>query len=291
MLQHIACPRCQAPNLTTEYVCFACGAALRPFRKRLGVARAEAPWVLWVGLLVGLALLGLAAWKAADWLVVYRQRAGLPLWYWLAGGGGFLVIGQVAFYQARRTDHRWWDLKRAPQLPLAQAHPGDVIWARGRVECDTPLAAPYVDQPCAYYHLVVREREPGQSGWRTVQRETNAVDFNLVQEGASVHVPSGSVFFDAALYVDSYGDISGTQHIRVWALPVGMPASVCGKLEEEAARPRFDPPGEDLPLVVTWRSPEEYVAMLARQARSAQITGWVVSMIGAVALIAGLARA
>jgi hypothetical protein len=290
MLQHIPCPRCQAPNLTAEYVCFACGAALRPLHKRLRPAEAELPWVLWVGLVLALAILGLFSWQAVEWLVAYRERAALPWWYWLAAGGSLLVMGQVAFFLSHRSDRRWWRLKRAPLLPLAQARPGDVIWARGRVECETPLLAPYANQPCAYYHIVVRERETEEAGWRTVQRETNAVDFLVTQEADSVHVPSGNVFFDAPLYLDSYGEGSGNLHVRVWALPVGMPASVCGKLEAEGARPRLDAPGEEVPTVATWRSPEAYVTMLERQVRGVRMVGWAASMLGALMLLGGVAR-
>jgi hypothetical protein len=178
MLEHTECPRCHAPNLATEVVCFACGASLRARPKRLaGGQPARAPWPLWVGLLFAVVVAGFASWRLAIWLATYRARAALPAWWLPAGGLLLIALGQIAFVEARRRDRRWWGLRRAPELKLSQASVGDTIWARGRLACDTPIIAPYIGQECAYYRYIVREREPGQSGWRVTERGTNAVDF------------------------------------------------------------------------------------------------------------------
>jgi len=291
VLEHTTCPRCHAPNLAVEFVCFACGAALRPFRKGVRAGPIAVPWPLWVALVLGLLVTALVFWRAAEWLAGYRERAAIPLWYLPAAGIGLVAAGQLALYQARTTDRRWWRLKRAPELELAQADPGDVAWVRGKLRCDTPLFAPYVNQACAYYRLVVREREEGQAGWKTVRREANAVDFAVVQDMDSIYVPSGGVLFDAGLYVDSVTDPGGTQQVRVWALPVGLPVSVCGKLEGEATRLRMDALGQGLPAVATWRSPASYVSLVGRRAKIAQVAGWLISVAGTLVLIAGVARA
>ncbi len=291
MLEHVSCPRCGAPNLTTDYVCFACGARLRPIRKRIRPRPSHVPWPFWVGLALALAVLGLGAWKTTEWLSSYRQQKRSPVSHWLLAGGALLVAGQAAFYRARRTDRRRWRLARAPELPLRQAHAGDVIWARGRIECDTPLIAPYCEEPCVYYHLVIKERDSSEAPWRTVRRETRSVDFTVSQDDASVRIPTGGVLFEAPIWSDTYPDGSADLHVRVWALALGVPAGIWGKVANEGNRLRLDPPADDLPVVATWQSPQQYVASLARRATGMQIVGWAASLAGALVLMAAVAQA
>lgn len=200
-------------------------------------------------------------------------------------------VGQLAFLEARRRDRRWWRLRRAPQLPLSQAQTGDALWVRGRLACDTPLIAPYTGQECAYFRYIVREREQGQAGWRETQRGTNAVDFRLLEGEESVYVPSGDVLFDAPLFGDSFIGSGGTTQVRVWALAVGLPCSICGRLAGETSRPRLDPLGEGLPAVATWRLPADYVNLVRRRARVAHKWGWALTILGVLTLIAGIAGA
>jgi hypothetical protein len=291
MLQHIECPRCRAPNTGAEYVCFACGAPLKAMPKRFGrQAAVSAPWPMWLGLLLVLGLAGYLGYRAIIMLAGYREVAGWPAWY-LPGAGAALVIGgQLAFLIARRGDADWWRLRRAPQLPLSQAHTGDAVWTRGKVRSDSPIVPAYFPQECVYYHYVVRERESGEGGWRVTERETNAVDFELADGEEVVYVPSGSVHFDAPVYVESYLDPSGTAQVKLWAIPLGLPVSLCARIAGETARPRVDPLEEDLQGVVTWRSAQDYLAMVARRARMTYLGGWALTALGAVALIAGLAR-
>ncbi len=291
MLQHVSCPKCGAPNLATDYVCFACGARLRPTRKRLRPHPSGVPWPLWVGLALALAVIGLSAWQATEWLASYRRQGHFSLTHWLTAAAVLLAAGQAAFYQARRADRRRWRLARSPKLPLHQAHAGDVIWARGRVECDTPLFAPYTEQPCVYYHLVMKERDSEQGAWRIVRRETKSVDFRISQKDASARIHTGGVLFDAPIWTDTYPDGSADVHVRVWALALEVPASVWGKLADDGNALRFDSPEHDLPVVATWQPPEQYVAALARRALGAQIAAWAASAAGALVLMAALAQA
>jgi len=294
MLEHTECPRCHAPNLKAEVICFACGAALRApaagSRGRFRVAPAEVPWVLWVGLVVGLVVAGFVGWMAANWLAGYRLLLAVPKWYFPTAGVALIGAGQIAFAEARRIDRRWWGLRRAPQLPLVQVDVGDTVWVRGKLQCDTPLIAPYTSQACAYYRYVLQEREEGHAGWQTRERETRSVDFSVLEDDKSVYVPCGGVLFDAQLYTGSFLDASATSRALVWALPVGLPVSVCGNVGGEADRPRMDAVGEDLPAVATWRAPADYVALTGRRAKLAQIAGWALTVLGALALVASAAR-
>jgi hypothetical protein len=286
----VECPRCSAPNLTTEAVCFACGTSLRPSRKRArGGPPAEVPWPLWLALIAALLGGGLAAWHLAAWIAGFRARADLAPWHLPAAGVVLLVASQGAFYQARVRDRRWWRLRRAPELKLSRANVGDTLWARGELVCDTPLVAPYTGQECAYYRYAVRERDSDEAGWRVTERGTKAVDFRLVQNGKSVYVPCGSVLFDAPFYGDKYVDSTGTARVRVWVLPIGAPVSVCGVLVGETSLPRMDALEATLPIVATWRLPGDYVRMVARRARALHLWGWALTMLGVVVLIAGIA--
>jgi hypothetical protein len=223
-----------------------------------------------------------------SWLAGYRDRAALPPWYLLAGGLVLVVAGQLAFCEARRRDARSWRLRRAPELPLSRAHTGDAVWARGKVVCDTPVVPAYFPQECAYYHYVLREREADQAGWRVTDRETKAVDFRLVDGDKSVYVPSGCVRFDAPVYVETYVDPGGTMQVKLWAIPIGLQVSLCGRIAGPTSRPRVDALGEDLLGVVTWRSPADYVRVVARRARLALLAGWALTAAGVLATIAGI---
>lgn len=292
MLQHTECPRCHAPNLSTDYCCFACGARLRALPKRMGgPAPAAPPWPMWIGILLLLGLAGFLGYHAVIHLAGYRRMAAWPVWYLPAAGAAMILGGQIAFLEARRREANSWRLKRAPQLPLSQSHTGDAVWARGKVACDTPIVPAYFPQECAYYHYVVREREPGQSGWHVRERDTNAVDFQLVEEGHSVYVPSGCVRFDAPIYVEQFLDPEAAVELKLWAIPVGLPVALCARIAGDASHPRVDPLEPDLPGVVTWRTPQDYVAMVAKQARLTSSGGWALTVLGAIVLIAGLTEA
>ncbi len=290
LLQHIECPRCHAPNLGADYCCFACGERLKAIPKRFAGPAPSAPWPMWIGMALILGICGFLGYQGVIWLVGYRQQTGLPPWYLPAVGAAMIVGGQIAFFEARRRDANSWRLKRAPELPLAQSHTGDAVWARGKVKCDTPIVPAYFPQECAYYHYVVRDREPGERGWRVRERETNAVDFELVEGNQSVYVPSGCVRFDAPVYVETYLDVEGTVQLKLWAIPVGLPVSLCGRIAGATAKPRVDRLEDDLPGVVTWRTPQDYVEMVASQARWVNLGGWALTVFGALCLIAGLVR-
>jgi hypothetical protein len=214
----------------------------------------------------------------------------LPVWYMPAAGAVLAAAGQLAFREARRRDRRWWRLSRSPELPFSRVHVGDSVWLRGAVACERPLIAPYVAQECVYYRYILREREHGQTGWKTTEREAKFVDFRIVDGEESVYVPSGGVLFDAPLYADTYIDPGGTMNVRVWALATGLPASICGQLAGDAPQPRLDPLGEDLPAVATWREPKAYLTFLHRRAKLAQSWGWALTVLGALAFIGGVVR-
>jgi len=292
VLQHMECPRCHAPCLSTEVCCFACGARLKALPKRYGSRPTpEAPWPMWVGLALVLAVAGVFAYYAVTWLVGYRERQAFPTWYLPAAGMALVIAGQLAFREAKRRDARSWRLQRAPELPLSQVHTGDAVWARGKVECDTPVIPAYFPQECCYYRYVLRERDEGEGGWRVTRRETKAVDFQLVVEDESVYVPSGCVWFDAPLYVESYVDMRATMQVKLWAIPVGLPISLCGRIAGMTSKPRVDPLENDQPGVVTWRSPRDYVEFIIRRSRVTQRWGWTLMVLGALALVAGVVKA
>jgi len=290
MLQHQDCPRCHAPNLSGELMCFACGAALGPRPKRFGVRPTQAPWILWFGLFLGLAIAGVIGWQVAIWLAGYRARLLVPHWYFPAIGLALLIAGQVGLAEARRIDRRWWRLKRAPLLRMTQVHTGDTVWLRGAIFCDSPLIAPYTAAECVYYRYLLYERQGDRAGWSITERETKCVDFVLAHQEKSFYVPSGGVLFDAQLYHEGHVDSLGNVRVKVWALPLGVPVSVCGQIVGDSERPRIDRIGDDLPAVASWREPTDYVAFTARRARLAQASGWLATIAGILILIASVAR-
>ena len=288
-LQHTECPRCGAPNLGTEVCCFACGARLKALPKRFGGSPApEPPWPLWIGLALILAVCGFIGYHAITWLVGYREQAAWPYWYLPVAGLALAIAGQLAFADARRRDARSWRLRRAPELPLTQAHTGDAVWTLGKVACDTPVVPAYFPQECAYYHYVLREREPGESGWRVTERETKTVDFRLVGEKESVYVPSGCIQVQAPLYVESFVDPGGTMEVKLWAIPVGLPVSLCGRLAGSSSRPRVEELDRDTRAILTWRSPAGYCALVSKRARRASMLGWALTVLATLSLITGV---
>jgi hypothetical protein len=289
ILEHTDCPRCGAPNLGTEVCCFACGARLKALPKRFGSGSAAGPpWPLWIGLLLILIVCGFIGYHALTWLVGYRNEAAWPYWYLPVAGLALAIAGQVAFRESRRRDARSWRLSRAPELPLSQAHTGDAVWTLGKVACDTPVIPSYFPQECAYYHYILREREHGQAGWRITERETKTVDFRLVGEKESVYVPAGCIRVDAPIYVECYLDPGGTMQVKLWAIPIGLPVSLCGRIAGSSRRPRVEHLDADTRAVVTWRAPTDYCAFVAKRARRASLLGWTLTILATLALIAGL---
>lgn len=289
MLEHIICPRCQAPNLTAEQVCFACGRQLGKFA-RPRERPPSLPWVLWFGIAIALAALGVLVASASQLLASYRLEAGVPKAHMLFAAALLLAVGQVALYRARREDRRWWELKRTPEMPLTQVSSRDATWVRGAVQCEAPLELPYApDEKCVYYHLVVKEQEQTEKGgWRTTQNERNSVDFTVVADSGAVYVPSGGVHFEAPLFVDTC-PAPGVR-AKVWAVGLNTPLTVCGRVEEEGGPRLLVRLSETVPLIATWRFPSDYLAELAKRGRRTQWLGWTVSFLAAATLIATLAR-
>jgi len=79
--------------------------------------------------------------------------------------------------------------------------------------------------------------------------------------------------------------------VKLWAIPVGLPVSLCGRIAGETARPRVDPLGDDLPGILTWRSPADYCRVVARRARIAGISGWASTILAILVVIAAVVRA
>ncbi len=288
MLTHRTCPNCGAENLAEEPVCFACGASARKSRARRE-RPPETPWFFYLGALALLALFAVIAYQASHGLAEYRLRAGVP-----AGSGLLLALalaffGQYGFARARREDRSHWEQARAPHLPLQGAGPGDAVWLRGAIVCDTPLEVPYLpEQQCVYYELLVREREDGQQGgWRTTQRARQAVDFVLQEGEETLYVPSGDLEVDAPVCVDSFVD--SATHVKVSALLVGWQLSACGRVVEGPPR-RLDRLSEEVPAVVTCRYRDDYLAAVSKSERRHRAAGWLWSILAAVVLIATVAR-
>jgi hypothetical protein len=117
------------------------------------------------------------------------------------------------------------------------------------------------------------------------------VDFRLEQDGESVYVPSGGVHVDAPIYVETYVDPGATMQVKLWAIPVGLPMSLCGRVMGSSSQPRVDPLEEWLPAVVTWRRARDYVEQVARRAGQARVWGWALTIAGTLAVIGGMVRA
>ena len=289
MLQHLACPHCGTQNLTTETICFACGEALRPLRPPHD-RPPRTPGVMWLGALCLVILLGLGVHFASLWLGRSRLEAGVTDQAMVGTVIALVLAGQVALYLARVDDQRWWELRRAPELPLAQANVGDVVWLRGHLACDTPLDLPYaLDMKCCYYRLLRRERVPGKAEWRTVENERNAVDFRVTEGEESVYVPSGGVAFDAPIIVDSFVE-GGDSKVQVWALLLEVPISVCGRLDGEGKDRTLGRPSQESPLVATWQTPPGYLTELYRRTQRLLYSGWAALAVAVLVLIATLVR-
>jgi hypothetical protein len=247
------------------------------------------PWALWFCLFAGLAIAGLLGWQIAIWLAGYRSQMLMPSWYFPAIGAALLIAGQIGFAEARRIDRRWWGLKRAPQMPMTQVHAGDAVWLRGTITCDSPLLAPYTTAECVYYRYLLYERSENRAAWTVTQRGSQYVDFVAAQGDDSVYVPSGALLFDAQLYYEGFIDSADGVRAKVWALPVGVPVSICGQIAGDTGKPRLDPVSPDLPAIATWRQPNDYIARTAARARRAQAGGWLATIAGILVLIAAVA--
>jgi predicted nucleic acid-binding Zn ribbon protein len=288
MLPHRVCPQCGTENLTDEPVCFACGAPAR--KRRAPRERPPAtPWVLYVGALALLALFAVVVFYTSHGIASYLQLAEVPIVCMLLLALALVLLGQYGFLHARRQDRCYWELKRAPQLPLKQAAPGDAVWLRGTIACDTPMEVPYLPgEQCVYYKLRVREREGEQSGWHTTQRDEQAVDFWLRDGDGTVYLPSGDLGIEAPVCIDSPVD-SSTQ-VRVSALFVGWQVSVCGRVVDDPSRRRLDRLSEDACAVVTCQYAADYLADLSQSERRHRAAGWTLSILALVLLIATCVR-
>ena len=284
MLQHRVCPKCGAENLANELVCFSCGApANRPAsRERLP----ETPWFFYLGAYVLLLLFAVVVFYVARGIAGYRQQADIPTASMLLLVLALALFGQYGFALARRQDRSLWEWKRAPQLSLKQVGPGDDVWLRGTIACDSPLDTPYLpDQPCVYYELIVRQRdEDRQRGWRITQHEEQGVDFSLHEADNSLYVPNGDLEVDAPVCVDNLVD--DDMRVKVLALLVGWEVSICGRVGGDGAQRLLRRLSDEVPAIVTSKYPKDYLAELSKSERLHRAAGWALSILAGVVLIA-----
>ena len=296
MLPRVKCPKCGMVNLKAEQICFACGYLLRKrrWRPRDRPLRPGPPALLWVGLIclmlvigfLACALLAAARNRLAQLPPDRQQSSRLRL---ALGGGGLLLVGQAAFWLARRREGSCWQLRRAPRLSMAQARPGDTAWLRGEIRCEAPLIAPASAQPSVYYRYIVQERGE-KGGWRTVSRDKRSVDFQLEDQGESVYVSCGDILFDAPLSLESTYGLFANHRFEEHAFFVGMPAYICGHLVGAAETARVGAVAEGIPALLTYRPPESYLGELSRRILWTRVGAWAASVAGFLGLAAGLMR-
>lgn len=84
--------------------------------------------------------------------------------------------------------------------------------------------------------------------------------------------------------------LSSSTPLRAWLRRVCLNHCL-DQLRRRRPRRRVDPLGDDVPGIVTWRAPADYCALVAKRARQAGLLGWALTVLGGLALIAGIVKA
>ena len=168
-----------------------------------------------------------------------RAIAGVTL------GIGGLVAGSYSLGEIRHIRQ----LERNPTVPISAVVAGEVV-VRGAVAWDRDvLRAPHSGAACVYYHATVERRDRDRR-WRTIRRNSNAVDFRLEDATGIVRIAASEagVEFDAPRKMRRR---RGDRRYTEWRIEPDETVFVFGFAEPTADHYRigFEPPGSYHSLV------------------------------------------
>ena len=208
----------------------------------------------------------------------------MPFYFWL----GLIGLGGAAYllWKANAADRKDWIVERATPLTIALTNPRDDAWVSGQVECPAPLVVPHFGQSCIYYVYREQERIYTRQGtrWRTVNTDTNRVDFDLVDKTGRLAVLTGLAEFDGLQECGPDMEGINRRHLASY-FPYPVHADAVGSISED--RRRLEKYG-NIPLVVTGRTRLGYIARCERGETRMRYIGGFLLLFGVFALALGL---
>ena len=224
--------------------------------------------------------------------VVAVGLLGLP-WHWLIAGGVLAIVGGGLLWAARRADWKNWIIESATPLPIRLVDPRDDVWIRGKAACESPLTVTHFGHACLHFTYKleehVRRTRTDKDGktetyyeWVTRERDSGAADFAIVDGEDRLMIQGAQATF--------HGESSETDRQGDWRhscryLPYPCEPSAIGSVSEDK---QFLEPYEEIPLVVTTRTREQYIESAERGENIQRWLGFFFVLAGAFFLGYGL---
>ncbi|MFO0968840.1 MAG: LemA family protein [Gemmataceae bacterium] len=214
----------------------------------------------------------------------------------VAGVGFLLVLGAWGLWALVRS----WDrtnaiVAAAPELPLRMVNVWDPVWLRGDIDCPDPVHVPHFERPALHYDYklekyVTRTRrtsdgkEETYQEWETVETRSDFAWFSVRQGNDHVAVAADKAKWQ---YEASDSETLGIWRHSCSYTPCPGAISVIGVIGEKKTTIE---PLMHVPLIVTPRERQSYLASAESAERWAGFAGYIVMLLGFGGLGFGLLR-
>ncbi|GAB4438974.1 MAG: hypothetical protein OHK0015_33270 [Chloroflexi bacterium OHK40] len=238
----------------------------------------------------------------------------------IAGGGLLGLLALVASALAWRSESSLLAIRETPTSTVADAierhrwaihgltRSGHCVEIVGTIECDSPLRAPYSEQPCVAYAYSVNEeaerRVGGYGARRGHELETSSFDahdrrvprFYLRDDTGRIAVDTAGATFDLRESVaryEAYTGIWGSER-EIWreerVLPLGERAYVLGYLVDGGGEPVIarHPRAPGRRFLISYRDERSLAAAIRRRAYMLYLAGGL-SLGGSLVLLVAAA--
>ena len=207
--------------------------------------------------------------------------------------GVLLLVAWALLAFARKRDHQNWIREKAPWLPLKLINVRDDVWIRGTTRCNEPLSVPHFGVACLAYDYRLEEqvtesytdskgRRRTRTRWETREHSDDALEFELLQDELSIRIHAGDAeLCDLPRLGPEVEFLSRYRH-SASCLPHPSTLSALGSVGEGRVRlERY----QNIPLLITPRTREQFLASAERSEKALRITGFVLALLGSFGLL------
>ena len=225
--------------------------------------------------------------------VVFCSGGSVQPWHLLVAGGVFALIGLGLLWAARRADWKNWIIEEATPLPIRLVNPRDDVWVHGKAACESAQVVTHFGHTCLHYTYKLEERvrrtrrtKDGKTEtyytWVTRQQDSGSADFAIVDADHRLTIQSARATFDGLTH---QSDRQGRWRHSCSYFPYPAEPSAIGSVSEDK---QFLEPYEEIPLIVTTRTREQYIEHIERGEGVQRWLGFIFLTLGVLLLAYGL---
>ncbi len=212
--------------------------------------------------------------------------------YFFIIGGVIILLATLFLYLSRKADRKNYIIQRATPLKIKYVNPRDDVWLDGKTDVISPVTTPHFNIACLHYHYKLEHHERktrkvnGKTEtyyeWVTKRTESDSADFNVDDQTGKILIRGKQAEYD--------GLESKTQRIGSWRhsiryLPLASTVGAIGSVSEDKGTLE---PYENIPLVVTTKSRENFLKSSETKEAALRWVGRIFLFLGITVCVYGI---